>query len=89
MAKLDPKAFGLASGIIWLICYLIALVAFLIAPVFMVGFLSQLTHVDLMVFTKVITLGSVILGIFLRFIGGFIGGFIFAALYNKFVREEE
>lgn len=89
MAKLDPKALGLASGIIWLICYGIALISFLIAPVFMVGFLSKLSHVDLTVFTKVVTLGGVILGIILRFVVGFIGGFIFAVLYNKFVREEQ
>jgi len=89
MTKLDPKALGLASGITFIICYGIALISFLIAPVFMVNLISKIVHVDLTVFTKVITLGGVILGLIFRFVAGFIVGFIVAALYNKFVREEE
>ncbi len=82
MNKLDPKAFGLAFGILWgggvLFMGATAFVCTWAQP--FVDFLS------VMYVGYSASLLGILIGTVWGFVDGFIGGLIFVWLYNKFVK---
>ena len=82
MNKLSPKAFGLASGILWggcvMVMGLLALVSSWAQPFVEVLAVMYLGY-------KATILG-ILIGTLLGFADAFIGGLIFAWLYNKLAK---
>ena len=77
----NPKAFGLACGILWgVIVLIMTLIASFTA--YGAGFLVLLESIYPY---YVISIPGAIIGLIYGFIDGFIGGAIFAWLYNKFL----
>jgi len=80
--KLDALKFGLAGGVITVICVFFTGLAILIGP----GFVSSLTNFFTQIygiFGLKVNLFAVILTSILSFIDGFILTWIFAVIYNK------
>lgn len=83
--KLDPKAFGLACGIIWG-----AMMALMTVLNLLLG--SGYALDMLLVFAGIypgysITWLGAVLGAIYGFIDGFVGGWLFAWLYNRLNKE--
>ncbi|PIR98681.1 MAG: hypothetical protein COT88_00210 [Candidatus Colwellbacteria bacterium CG10_big_fil_rev_8_21_14_0_10_41_28] len=80
--KLDPKAFGLASGILWG-----AMMFVLTIMAHFWGYSSQLLQIMADIYPGYsLTLGGSIAGAIYGFIDGFIGAYLLAMLYNRFVK---
>ncbi|MBD3304498.1 hypothetical protein GF343_05100 [Candidatus Woesearchaeota archaeon] len=77
--KCNPKALGLAFGILWgLACLLIGIFA-------MYGYGNQFLDLFASVYKGyAATWGGAVIGAIWGFVDGFIGGYILAWLYNKF-----
>lgn len=77
----NPKAFGLACGILWgIIVFIMTLIASYTA--YGSGFLVILESVYPY---YLISIPGAFIGLIYGFIDGFIGGAVFAWLYNKFL----
>jgi hypothetical protein len=81
--RLDPKAFGLAAGIVAVVLFVICAIAVALAPDFTTAVGGFLLHADLSSFSRSLTWGN--------FIGGLLGwgagtAIVFslvAVLYNR------
>lgn len=81
--KLNKKAFGLASGILWGLIVLAATFWVMVK-----GGGETLILLQQFYFGYSVSFGGAILGFIYGFINGFIFGWIFAWLHNLFVKEQ-
>jgi hypothetical protein len=82
MARLDPKACGLAFGATWALGLVVFALIVMFSDNYGDTFLSIVSSVYLGYRPDIP--GAIIGGIW-GFIDGFIGGYVFAWLYNKFL----
>jgi hypothetical protein len=82
MSKLNINAFGLATGIFFVVWDLLFLSLIVISPATALNFISQLTLIKISAIVATVTWGSVFLFFVVGFITGYIAGAIFAAIYN-------
>jgi hypothetical protein len=81
--RLNKKALGLASGILWGLVILVSTLW-----VMLKGGGETLVLLQQFYFGYNITLPGAIIGAIWGFVDGFICGWIFAWLYNRFVKSE-
>jgi tetrahydromethanopterin S-methyltransferase subunit F len=82
--KLDKKAFGLASGILWGLIILVS-TFWVMAR----GGGSTLALLEQFYFGYSVSYQGAFIGLIYGFIDGFICGWIFAWLYNKLIKSGE
>ena len=77
--RLNPKAFGLACGILWGLAIFVATIWLILA-----GYQGRLiSTIDHFYFGYSFSYGGAVIGGIWGFVDGLIGGFVFAWLYNK------
>jgi hypothetical protein len=82
MSKLNINAFGLATGIFFVVWDLIFLSLIIISPVTALNFISQLTLIKIAAIVTTVTWGSVLIFFIAGFLTGYIAGAVFAGIYN-------
>ena len=87
LMKLNPKAFAMASGVLWAACIFVTVILNLyIFKGFAIDFLTMMAGIY-PGFT-IAGLGGAVVGAIYGFIDGFIGGWFIAWLYNRFLKGE-
>lgn len=88
----NPKALGLAAGIISFIVSLLCIIFIAIAPNATMNTFGWLIHIgnlaDLLG-QRTITLANSVVGLIVSFISAYILGWLFAVLYNKFLTKQQ
>ena len=80
--KMNPKAFGMATGILWGLAMFLMTI---INP--MNGYASDFLIVMAGIYPGFsLTYFGAVIGAIYGFVDGFVGGWFFAWLYNKFVK---
>ena len=81
--KLDPKAFGMASGVLWGGAMLLMTVL-AAANGYASDFLLMMSGIYPWWYS--LTYFGAVVGAIYGFVDGFVGGWLFAWLYNKFLK---
>jgi hypothetical protein len=81
--RLDPRAFGVAAGIVAAVLFSICALAVAIAPGPTTALASYLIHLDLSGISRTLTLGSFVGGLAIWTLGTAVSFGCAAAIYNR------
>lgn len=81
--RIDPRAFGMAAGLVAAVLFILCAVAVWLAPAATTAAFGMMIHADLTSITRTLTLGSFLAGLVCWTLGTAVSFGVLAALYNR------